>query len=83
MAWALWDPLPRAPPTMLMVLNGMFAPCGHPDHSRPTPTFTRERDLDAQRPQERLRPSQSTGQRSRVLGPWATTRNIMASTLRA
>jgi len=52
--------------------DGMFAPCGHPDHSRPTPTFTRERDLDTERPQERLRPPQPIGECPRIFGPcWA------------
>jgi hypothetical protein len=35
--------------------DGIFSTRAHPDHSRPCPAFTSERDLDAQRPQERLR----------------------------
>src|SRR6266446_6017743 len=42
-----------------------FKSGAHPDHPCPCSAFTRERDLDAQRPQERLRPPQSTGER-----PW-------------
>jgi hypothetical protein len=37
--------------------------CAHRDHSGACPAFTREPDLDAQRPQKRLRPPQSTGRR--------------------
>src|SRR5271166_1710996 len=54
----------------------------HPDHSGACPAFTRERDLDAQRPQERLRPPQSTGERPRIFCPCCAPRDVIASTLR-
>jgi hypothetical protein len=38
--------------------DGMFSTRAHPDHSRPGAAFTRERHLDAQRPEKRLRPPQ-------------------------
>jgi len=41
---------------MLTVLTLFFSACAHPDHSRPCAAFTGKRDLDAQRPEERLRP---------------------------
>jgi len=46
-------------------IDRAFKSGAHPDHPCPCSAFTRERDLDAQRPQERLRPPQSTGER-----PW-------------
>jgi hypothetical protein len=36
--------------------DGIFSARAHPDHSRPQPAFTGERDLDAQCAEERLRP---------------------------
>jgi hypothetical protein len=47
--------------------DGIFSIRAHPDHSRACQGFTRERDLDAQRPEERLRPPQSTGERPRAV----------------
>jgi hypothetical protein len=35
--------------------DGVFGACAHPDHSRPYPAFTPERDLDAQGAEEGLR----------------------------
>jgi hypothetical protein len=49
--------------------DGIFGLRAHPDHSRSCPAFTREGDLDAQRPQERLRPRQSAGERPRIFRP--------------
>jgi hypothetical protein len=49
--------------------DGVFNARAHPDDSRTGPAFTRKRDLDAQRPQERLCPSQSTGERPRRFWP--------------
>src|SRR5262245_11723721 len=40
--------------------DGMFG-TRHADHSRSCSAFAREGNLDAQRPQERLRPPQSAG----------------------
>jgi len=62
--------------------DGIFSTRAHPDHSRPCPAFTRERDLDAQRPEERLRPSQQTGERPRIFCPCRAARDVSASTLR-
>jgi hypothetical protein len=62
--------------------DGIFGACAHPDHSGPHPAFARERDLGAQRPQERLRPPQSTGERPRISCLCATRRDVIASTLR-
>jgi hypothetical protein len=39
------------------------------DHSRSCSAFARECNLDAYRPQERLRPPQSAGERSRRFWP--------------
>src|SRR5262245_48018564 len=60
------DPLLRAALTMLTVLPLFFRTCAHPDDSRPGTTFTGITDLDAQRPEERLRSPQSTGERARI-----------------
>jgi hypothetical protein len=46
--------------------DGIFSTRAHPDHSRPCPAFSSERDLDAQRREKRLRPPQSTGERPRI-----------------
>jgi hypothetical protein len=62
--------------------DGMFGTRAHTDHSRSCSAFARERDLDAQRPQERLRPPQSTGERPRISCLCATRRDVIASTLR-
>jgi len=48
----------------------------------PAPAFTGECYLDAQRPQERLRPPQSAGERPRIFGPHSAPRDVIASTLR-
>jgi len=40
------------------------------------------RDLDAQRPEERLRPPQSTGEHSRIFCPGCAARDVTAGTLR-
>ena len=50
-------------------IDRAFKSGAHPDHPCPCSAFTRERDLDAQRPQERLRPPQSTGERPRIFSP--------------
>jgi hypothetical protein len=49
--------------------DGVFSARAHPDHSGPQPAFTRERDLDSKRSQERLRPPQSAGERPRIFCP--------------
>jgi hypothetical protein len=49
--------------------DGVFRIRAHPNHSCPGAAFTRERYLDAQRPPERLRPPQPTGERSRIFCP--------------
>jgi hypothetical protein len=54
--------------TVLTVLTVFSALVLTPDHSRPCPGFTSERDLDAQRPEERLRPPQLTGEHPRITG---------------
>jgi hypothetical protein len=51
--------------------DGIFSARARPDHSGSCSTFTRKRDLDAQRPEDRLRPPQSTGERARVFCPSA------------
>ena len=63
--------------------DGAFNSGAHPNHPRPCSAFARERDLDAQRPQERLRPPQSTGERPRVFRPSRSPRDVVASTLHA
>src|SRR6266478_3184853 len=55
--------------------DGVFGARAHPDHSCPGAAFTRERDLDAQRPEERLRPPQSTGERPRIFCPCCAARD--------
>jgi hypothetical protein len=52
------------------------------DHSGPCAAFTRECDLDAQRPEECLRPPQPTSQRPRIFCPCRGPRDVIASTLR-
>jgi hypothetical protein len=42
--------------------DATFRVRAYPDHSGPQPAFTRERDLDTQRPQERLRAPQAPGE---------------------
>src|SRR5262249_47072667 len=49
--------------------DGMFGTRAHVDHSAPGAAFTRKCDLDARGPQERQRPPQSTGERSRRFWP--------------
>jgi hypothetical protein len=49
--------------------DGMFGTRAHADHSRSCSAFARECHLDAQRPQECLRPPQSAGERSRRFWP--------------
>src|SRR5262249_62081642 len=49
--------------------DGRFGPRAHADHSRPRSAFAREGNLDPQRPEERLCPPQSAGERSRRLWP--------------
>jgi hypothetical protein len=39
--------------------DGMCCSCAHPDHSGSATAFTPESDLNAQRPQERLRASRA------------------------
>src|SRR5271166_4266776 len=57
--------------------DGLSRSRTHPDHSCPGPAFARERDLDAQGAQERLRPPQSTGQRPRISGPRWPSRGLV------
>jgi len=52
------------------------------DHSGPCAAFTRECDLDAQCPEECLRPPQPTGERPRISCLCAIRRDVIASTLR-
>jgi hypothetical protein len=61
--------------------DGIFSTRAHSDHSGPCPAFTRERDLDAQRPEECLRPPQPTGERPRIFCPCCAGRDVSASTL--
>jgi hypothetical protein len=61
--------------------DGIFCARAHPDHPRPHSAFTREGNLDPERPQERLRPPQPAGERPRVFCPKRAPR--VASTLRA
>ena len=49
--------------------DGIFAGRTHPDDPISGVAFTAEGNVDAQRPQERLRPAQSTGECARVFGP--------------
>src|SRR5262245_27843255 len=49
--------------------DGVFGTRAQPDHSRPCTTFPEKCDLDAQRPEKRLRAPQPTGQRSRRFWP--------------
>src|ERR1700730_17036585 len=49
--------------------DGAFNSGAHPNHPRPCSAFTRERDLNPQRPEERLCPPQSTGERPRRFWP--------------
>jgi hypothetical protein len=62
--------------------DGSLRICAHSDYSVPCPAFTGERDLDAQRSQERLRPSQSACERARVFCPWRPTREVVSGSLR-
>jgi hypothetical protein len=61
--------------------DGIFGTRAHPDHSRSGAAFTRERDLDAQRPEKRLCPPQSTGERPRIFCPGRAVRDVSAGTL--
>jgi hypothetical protein len=63
--------------------DGVFSARAHPDHSGPQPAFTRERDLDSKRSQERLRPPQSAGERPRIFCPCCVPRDVISSTFRA
>ena len=74
--------MPRAALTMLTVLTQFSALVLTLIILRPGPAFTRERDLDAQRAEERLRPPQSTGERPRIFCPCCAPRDVIASTLR-
>src|SRR5207245_8744564 len=49
--------------------DAIFGSSTHPDDPVSSSAFATERNLDAQYPQERLRPTQSAGQRAGVLGP--------------
>ena len=49
--------------------DGIFECRANPDDPAAGAAFTTERDVDAQRPQERLRPAQAAGERARVFGP--------------
>jgi hypothetical protein len=49
--------------------DGIFSSRAHLDHLGSCPAFTSERDIDTQRPEERLRPPQSTGERPRIFCP--------------
>ena len=64
---------------MLTVLTVSSALVLTLDHSRPCLAFTRERDFDAQSPEERLRSPQSTGERPRVFCPCAAPRERVRS----
>src|SRR5512132_778953 len=60
--------------------DGVFSIRAHPDDPRPCAAFPGKRDLDAQRPEEGLRPPQSTGKGPRIFCPWC--RDVNASMLR-
>src|SRR5438034_8947593 len=49
--------------------DGMFDKRAHVDHSRSCSALARECNLDAQGPQERLRPPKPAGERSRCFWP--------------
>jgi hypothetical protein len=51
----------------------------HLDHSGPCAAFTRECDLDAQRPEGCLRPPQPTSQRPRIFCPCCGPRDVIAA----
>jgi hypothetical protein len=59
--------------------DGMFGTRAHVDHSGPCSALARECNLDAQRPQQCLRPPQSAGERSRISCLCATRRDVIAS----
>jgi hypothetical protein len=63
--------------------DAIFRIHAHSDYSVACPAFTRERDLDAQHAQERLRPAQAIGKGARVFCPWRSIREIVSSSLRA
>jgi len=54
---------------MLTVLTEFSALVFTLDHSCPRAVFTGKRDLDAQRPEKRLRPPQSTGEHAWIFCP--------------
>ena len=49
--------------------DGVFGPRTYRDHSGPQSAFTRERDLDTERPQERLRSPRAVRKRPRGCWP--------------
>src|SRR2546422_10408250 len=74
------DPLLRAALTMLTVLTVFSALVLTLIILVPVRPSTSERDIDAQHPEERLRPSQSTGERPWIFCPCCAA--LIASTLR-
>ena len=60
--------------------DGTFESRANAYHPAAFAALTAERDVDAQRPQERLRPAQSAGERARAFGPAVPGNAVTAAT---
>ena len=66
--------------TLLTVLTVLSMSRANADHPAAGAALTAERDVDAQGPQERLRPAQSAGERARAFGPAVPGNAVTAAT---